>query len=187
MLYNQSYCDVDNKDNKYPYGCKNFEVNFCLKIFYGFLCIYFLLSAYQIRYGFPLMRRASSVLQYDDNPWATIGAQIYGGIPFAIEIRCLLDFWFNKTSLDIFQFWQLFQYHLDLYCAKNGNISYSKKVFGAEADPIDKFIFGFLISMIIMALLIGPFFLFSEYGGLTGPNPVTSAQFDVSLVISKTV
>ena len=74
-----------------------------------------------------------------------------------------------------------------MYCAKNGNISYAKKVFGAEADPMDKCIFGFLISMIMLGLLIGPFYLFSEYGGLIGPNPVLSANFEVSMVISKLI
>ena len=76
---------------------------------------------------------------------------------------------------------------MDMYCAKNGNISYAKKVFGSEADPVDKCIFGALFSTIIIALLIGPFYFFSEYGGFTGENPVTSAQLEVSLVISKTV
>lgn len=74
-----------------------------------------------------------------------------------------------------------------MYCAKNGNISYAKKVFGAEADPIDKCIFGTLFSLIILGLLIGPFILFSEYGNLIGANPVVSAELEVSLVISKTI
>jgi piezo-type mechanosensitive ion channel component 1/2 len=30
---------------------------------------------------------------------------VYQAIPFAVELRCLLDFTFSKTSLDIFQFW----------------------------------------------------------------------------------
>ena len=76
---------------------------------------------------------------------------------------------------------------MDMYCAKNGNISYKHKVFGSEADPMDKCIFGFLFSTIIIGLLIGPFYFFSEYGGVTGAHPVTAARFEVSLVISKTV
>jgi hypothetical protein len=48
------------------------------------------------------MKKPSSVLQYDDNPLALIGANIYYSIPFAIELRCLLDFTLSKTSLDIF-------------------------------------------------------------------------------------
>ena len=48
------------------------------------------------------MKKPSSVLQYDDSPLALIGSKIYAGIPFATEIRCLLDYTFSKTSLDNF-------------------------------------------------------------------------------------
>jgi hypothetical protein len=34
-------------------------------------------------------------------------------------------------------------------------------------------------------LLIGPFVLFSEYGGLTQPNPVLNADFELSFHIEK--
>jgi hypothetical protein len=64
-----------------------------------------MLSSLQLKYGFTIMKKASSVLQYNDNALALIGAQVFMGIPFATEIRCLLDFTFAKTSLDIFQFW----------------------------------------------------------------------------------
>lgn len=36
-------------------------------------------------------------------------------IPFAVELRCLIDFVFTKTSLDIFWIWQLFNYQMELY------------------------------------------------------------------------
>jgi hypothetical protein len=55
---------------------------------------------------------------------------VYQAIPFIIELRALLDFTFSKTALDIFQYWQLWQYHYDLYCAKNGNYSYTYKILG---------------------------------------------------------
>jgi hypothetical protein len=48
------------------------------------------------------MRKPSSVLQYNGDALALVGAQVYMGIPYATEIRCLLDFTFNKTALDIF-------------------------------------------------------------------------------------
>lgn len=44
-------------------------------------------------------------MQYNESVVAYIGAQIYYNAPFVTELRCLLDFTFSKTSLDIFQFW----------------------------------------------------------------------------------
>lgn len=37
----------------------------------------------------------------------------------------------------------------------------------------------------LLFLLIGPFILFSEYGGLTQPNPVLNAEFDISFFVQK--
>ena len=156
-----------------------------MRYFYFLLCIYFTLSALQIRYGFPIMKKPSSVLQYDDNIPALIGANIYSAIPFAIELRCILDFTLSKTSLDNFQFWQLFNYHLDFYLVKNGNVSYIRKILGEPIGGLDKCLFGWLITIIILTLLVGPFIFFSEIGGFTAPNPVQSASLQIEFVISK--
>jgi hypothetical protein len=50
---------------------------------------------------------------------------LYLAIPFAAELRCLLDFAFSKTSLDNFQFWQCFGYHIEIAMAKRGNQFYN--------------------------------------------------------------
>jgi len=48
------------------------------------------------------MKKPSSVLQYDEDA-AKLGADVYATmIPFAVELRCLIDFTFTKTSLDMF-------------------------------------------------------------------------------------
>jgi hypothetical protein len=104
ILYGSTFCDA-SQGSKYPYGCRNFHDSTYLMIFYALCCLYFMLSSLQIRHGFPIMKKASTILQHNEDPLALIGAQVYAAIPFAIEIRCLLDFTFSKTSLDIFQFW----------------------------------------------------------------------------------
>lgn len=102
QLYGNTECDPEQKEQ---YGCKDFHDNHSLRTFYIIICIVLMLSSLQLKYGFTIMKKASSVLQYHDNPLALIGAQVFMGIPFATEIRCLLDFTFAKTSLDVFQFW----------------------------------------------------------------------------------
>jgi len=75
---------------------------------------------------------------------------------------------------------------MELYCAKNGNVSYVVKVLGSRTPVLDKCIFGVLISSVILGMLIGPIFFFSDYGGFIAPNPAISGEIDVSLIIDKT-
>lgn len=149
------------------------------------MCVYLLLSALQIRYGLPIHKEASSVLQKHHDPIALILAQVYVAIPFAVELRCLLDFTFSKTALDIFQFWQLWQYHYELYAAKNGNYSYTYKVLGSPTWIVDKCVFGVLITGIILTLLVGPLWFFSDVGGFVAPNPITKAVVSYSFILSQ--
>jgi len=65
------------------------------------ILLYLTLSSLQLSYGFPIMKKPSSVLQYY-NDLAKVGADIFYAIPFAVELRCLLDFTVSKTSLDMF-------------------------------------------------------------------------------------
>jgi hypothetical protein len=44
-----------------------------------------------------------------------------------------------------------------------------------------------LISSILLFLLVGPFLIFSEFGGLTQSNPVLRADLSLSFVVNKTV
>jgi hypothetical protein len=46
---------------------------------------------------------------------------------------------------------------------------------------------GFLYWFLMLLMLIGPIFFFSDYGGFMAPNPVGSGQLAVSFGISKTV
>lgn len=94
-------CDTDNP-KKYRYGCRNFESNKYLVKTYIILCFYLYYSTIQIRHGLPTYKIPSSVLRVNDDFRYTLGCQIYMAVPFAVEIRCLIDFVFTKTSLDIF-------------------------------------------------------------------------------------
>lgn len=52
---------------------------------------------------------------------------------------------------------------------------------------MEKCIFGALFSTIVLTLIIGPFMLFSDIGGLTVENPVLNADIQVSFLLNKTV
>lgn len=134
-LYGTSLCDPTLVK---WYYCKNFHQDVYLQIFYLIMCCYLLLSGLQLKYGFPIWKKTSSVLQYNNNMCAYLMAQVYWALPFIVELRCLTDFTMSRTSLDLFQFWQCFQYHYDMYCAKNSNVCYTVKTLGSETEPFDK-------------------------------------------------
>ena len=125
------------------------------------------------------------MLQYHDYQVAVICASLYWSLPFIIELRSLLDFTMSKTSLDMFQYFQLFQYNWDMFITKNGNVYYTRKIIGEKKGLFEKFIFGFLISTAILILLCGPLALFSTMSGFVAPNPAISGDLALEFVIIK--
>jgi hypothetical protein len=85
----------------HTFHCRSFHTNPYLRLFYVILLGYLMLSGLQIKNGMPIQKIASSVcLYYNDLAYfASLG---YIAIPFAMEVRCVLDFTFSKTSLDVF-------------------------------------------------------------------------------------
>lgn len=189
-LYNLPYCEPQDKI-KFPYGCKNFRASRFLVIFYFLFCCYFAFSALQLRYGLPIWKKASSIVQYMDyDSWSGqfgyLGAQVYMAIPFGAELRCLFDFVLTKTSLDIFQFWQLFSYQVEMYLAHFGNQSYVVKVMGLNQTFAD-YILGYFFITVILLLIIGPIYFFSSFSNFSVLNPVLSSQVTVQLTVNKTL
>jgi hypothetical protein len=50
---------------------------------------------------------------------------------------------------------------------------------------MDKCVFGVLITGIILTLLVGPLYFFSDIGGFVAINPVESAFVGFSFIITK--
>lgn len=93
----------------------NFKSNLMLKILYFLVIVYLWLSARQIARGFPIYRSASSLLESENPEFVAITLGVFSAIPFFIELRLVVDWVSSKTSLDINQFAQAFNYHLELF------------------------------------------------------------------------
>jgi hypothetical protein len=153
---------------------------------YFLLCLYMMLSALQLSYGFPIMRKPSSVLHYDHDV-AKLAADVYYMVPFLVELRCLIDFTFHETSLDMFQTMALFSYHYEIYASRIGNMWYGPKILGSPIEPVDKCIFGWVMTSIVLILIVGPLILFSNLmPGLVTNNPVLSADISIYLNMNTT-
>merc|ERR1740117_2537031 len=81
VLYKSAECD---KEKQAEYGCKNFHENPMLRTFYCLCVLYLALSALQLRWGFPILKKPSSVLQSQNDLMKAL-ADIYMAVPFACE------------------------------------------------------------------------------------------------------
>jgi hypothetical protein len=77
----------------------------------------------------------------DETPeTAGISLGIFGAVPFLIEARLVIDWTFSKTSLDLNQFAQAFNYHLELFQIMVGNVWYKEKQLGLRIDMSERII-----------------------------------------------
>jgi hypothetical protein len=74
-----------------------------------------------------------------------------------------------------------------LYIGWTGNRYYTIKVLGSPTECLDKFIFGVLITSVLLFLLIGPFYLFSTASPLVSYNPVIQGKFEFNLQVNTSV
>lgn len=90
------------------YTCNTFDSNGYIQFFYLLWCIYFALSAYQIKVGLPEIRKGSFLVD-SFNVYSSSIYRAYLAIPFIFELRSIIDWTFTKTALDVFQWIKLAQ------------------------------------------------------------------------------
>lgn len=175
MLNGQTDCDPDT--NK----CNEFAGNLFIVVFYFLYICYFWLSASQIRHGLPEVRRSNFIMnRYDDGISGDL-LFAWTQIPFVMVFKVLIDWTLSKTSLDIWQWFKFTNLHYDLYMYRCGNFAYTKKKTGSPIDKIEKCLCGWLCVTIIVVLLIGPLYLFSDIG--TTLNPVVDIDVSLKLIM----
>lgn len=88
--------------------CNVFNQNGAIIVLYMFFCIYFGLSAAQIKYGMPEIRKGSFMMDRFD-PISGYTFRGFLAIPFIFELRSIIDWTFTSTALDVFQWIKLAQ------------------------------------------------------------------------------
>lgn len=126
------------------------------------------------------MRRASTLFtsQRDEVGLLLLA---FRNIPYLTEIRCLLDWMMSKTSLDLFQSFQVFYYHDEIFTGFPSNNWYIDKTLGEPLDCFNRWLFSCICSWILFALLLGPLIIFSEASPLVADNPVSSGNVGIAI------
>ena len=74
-----------------------------------------------------------------------------------------------------------------MYNGKNGNIGYFLKPIGSKTEFVDRCLLGYLFSILVLLILVGPLILFSPMAGFIAPNPVLSGDIKVSFLITEEI
>lgn len=104
-------------------------------------------------------------------------------MPFLLELKTILDWCFQKTSLDIFQWLELAEIDSELYFFRNGNRSYYERKLGTRILRFEKCLCGCFCLGVILFFLVGPFFLFSNLSYIADMNLVTDAEIQFNLKV----
>jgi hypothetical protein len=162
--------------------CNEFGKNWALVLFYIIYCFYFILSGLQIRYGLPEMRKGNFMM-HDYNRVNSYSFRGFMAIPFLFELKTFADWTFTKTSLDVFQWFNLSNTHSELFIAKCVNKGYREHKVGETIPVYIKFLIGLLGMIGIIALIAGPLLLFSTFNPISQLNPVQSAEIQLNILI----
>ena len=165
----------------HPY-CNPFTQNGYLITFYIFFCVYFALSAVQIRTGLPELKKGGLFVDHYDALHKT-AYYIWYYIPFLFELRTIIDWTFIKTSLDVFQSIELAKIQSDLYIAKCYNRPYMAHKLGAKITWIEKVAIGLSLMLFILFLIAGPMLLFSTINPISQSNLVSESAIQFSIKI----
>jgi hypothetical protein len=177
-IQGHNYCDygVKNSDQ-----CNEVRLNPNLWWFYLLYCLYFAISALQIKYGLPELRKG--VFVSSGNAVNKIIFKIYRAIPFLVEIKIITDWTFTKTSLDLFQWIQFETIYAELYIAKCENKFYMNHQVGKPINKLQKFLMGALGLLFVVALVAGPLAIFSSLNPVAVDNKVTGSTLKLNIEV----
>ena len=141
-----------------------------------------ILSAQQVRRGYPVLRRHDPFTWSSDKVYAVLYS-IYRLVPFLWDLRVMLDWTFSRTALKLQDFLKVEDIAHNVYSRyadiTGGANDHPKR--GVAVDLLNKLFNGVILSLAILALLFAPLLYYSAFNPSLQPNTVASASFGVAL------
>ncbi|CUG23385.1 transmembrane protein, putative [Bodo saltans] len=137
------------------------------------LCV--LLSAYQIKMGFPTFRRHDPMTASTSR---SLPYTVYRAIPFLYESRMLIDWTFTQTTLTFNQYLRVEDVHHEVYkvyCDKNDGAE--KR--GTLVPVVKKAGRGCFVFIIVLLIVFFPMLYYSTFNPILTQNLVTGAVLTV--------
>ena len=160
-----------------------FTQSSALQFFFVLKCVYWFLSALQIRDGYPLLSGDRFLMRHYStvHNWVHLG---YRAIPFLFELRTILDWTFIPTTLDFFDYLRVEDIYADVYKVACYAAARTRRRPGTNRSCGEKCGIGCLLFLLLAAVLWLPLVVLSTtlpgVGGI-GVLPVTSASLRVQL------
>jgi len=154
-----------------------------LQFFFVLKCVYWFVSALQIRDGY-LVVSGERFLMRRYNTYSNWIHQIYRCVPFLYELRTILDWTFIPTTLDFFDYLRVEDIYSDVYKVACLAASRTPRKPGTNRSCGEKCGIGCLLFLLLAALLWLPLIILSSaLPGMSGVEiiPVTSASMQVQL------
>ncbi|VEN59625.1 unnamed protein product [Callosobruchus maculatus] len=150
--------------------------------YYIFRCIYLLISAQQIRIGYPSRIWGFSFC-HGFGLWNYIEIRIYLLCPFLFELRSSLDWMLTETTMSIFDWFKMEDIYASVYkvkCLRALEKEYGSPP-GVQKKAIYKYMYGITLSLFFIILIWFPLLVYS-WGREAGQSHLpsfASLQFQI--------
>lgn len=152
-------------------------------IWYMIKCVYFLMSAYQIRVGYPLIVNISFMTKFHSMK-GLIGYKIYCKVPFMPELTQIMNWMFTKTTLDLNHWMTLWTIDCSIFEIKCWRTMAKKAPVprGRIFPQKNKYILGgTFVGISILAVWFPLLFFNIVFKVFSYPNNPTGMDIDVSM------
>mmetsp|Transcript_4982 Transcript_4982/g.3610 ORF Transcript_4982/g.3610 Transcript_4982/m.3610 type:complete len:208 (+) Transcript_4982:725-1348(+) len=164
--------------------CNEFRYNWSLIVFYLLYCCYWLISALQMKFGIAEMKKGNFMM-WSYSPINKLVYQIYMYTPFLLESKTFADWTFTRTSLDVFQWFNIATTHATLFTTKCNQKPYHEHKLGEPQAFVKKFFIGGCGLFGIILLIAGPLLLFSTFNPISENNPVRNSVLKFNILIQE--
>mgnify|MGYP000865264413 CR=1 FL=1 len=153
------------------------------KAWYVFKCLYFLLSAHQIRSGYP--RRVLGNCFTKGFGYVNWGVfKVYRAIPLVYDLRLYMDWIWTETTLE-FRNWAIMEDMFANLFIRKCELAVEEEYPIPRAKPIrriSKYLTGGSFILLILAIIWGPLLLFSMGKTVGESNPPVEMEFELEFI-----
>uniref|UniRef100_A0A8R1EBV4 Piezo-type mechanosensitive ion channel component n=1 Tax=Caenorhabditis japonica TaxID=281687 RepID=A0A8R1EBV4_CAEJA len=138
---------------------------------------YFLVSAWQIRNGYPELC-IGNLLTHSYGMSNMIAFKVFMNIPFLFELRTAIDWTWTDTSMPLFDFFNMENFYAHIFnikCARQFEAAYPAPR-GVAKGKLVKYMMGFPIIIGVVVFIFSPLLLWSllnQIGTISMPEKVT--------------
>lgn len=153
-----------------------------IRVFFLLKSVSFALNARQIRAGYK-NDGGSNRLHKRSDFISFLGFMTYLSVPFLYELRVLLDYACTDSSLDLFDWLKLENINRELFRVNVRNDTYRAYHPFGEPQPRWKKVIvqGGGLFLLLLSIILVPFFVFSTSNPQVGVNPVHAASLNITV------